>query len=154
METQKVLIPYNFTLQDQRALDFACATFGLLQGVTFTLFNAYSPAPEIATDDSMVTSRMRGNLAYLRQQISEREQELQSAAEAFAELLPPSARVNHAYHPRRKDIAEEIIDWANTHGFTIVLLNRRPARIARFFTGSIFSKVVSGLKDKAVCVVS
>ena len=150
----KILIPYNFTPQDQKALDFAREVFGPLEGVTFTLFYTYSPVPNIATDDTMVTRRLRGNITYLQQQIGDRESELQATAVAFAESLPPTARVDHVFQARRKDIADEIIEWTNQHNYTIVLLNRRPARITRFFTGSIFSKVVGGLKDKAVCVVS
>jgi hypothetical protein len=33
-------------------------------------------------------------------------------------------------------------------------MNRKPGKVTRFFTGSVFNKVVSALKDKTVCIVS
>jgi hypothetical protein len=55
MATQKLLLPYNFTRLDQRALDFVINTFGKQEEIEVTVFNAYTPVPEIETADSSVT---------------------------------------------------------------------------------------------------
>ncbi len=59
MATQKLLLPYHFTQLDQKALDFVIDTFGKLENITVTVFNAYTPIPEIGTEG---TSVIRVNL--------------------------------------------------------------------------------------------
>ena len=71
MAIQKLLLPYNFTRFDQKALDFVINTFGKLEGIEVTIFNAYIPVPEIETAGSSVTGKLKGSLTYLSQKISE-----------------------------------------------------------------------------------
>lgn len=43
MATQKILVTYNFTSYDQKALDFVIRTFVHLKDVEITLLNVYTP---------------------------------------------------------------------------------------------------------------
>jgi len=45
MARQKILLPYNFTQNDRKALNFVIRTFPKGTEVEITLFNAYIPAP-------------------------------------------------------------------------------------------------------------
>ncbi|NIS39146.1 universal stress protein [Candidatus Saccharibacteria bacterium] len=63
-------------------------------------------------------------------------------------------QVNCVFRPRKKDIASEIIDLVNSDHFDTIVLNRKHARVTRFFSGSISHKVVISLKDVTVCIVS
>ena len=47
MGTPKILLPYNFTNFDKKALDFVCRTFSDKKEAEITLFNAYTPVPTI-----------------------------------------------------------------------------------------------------------
>jgi len=47
MASEKILLPYNFTGYDQRALDFVIRTFSHLKDVEVTLFHTDTPVPEI-----------------------------------------------------------------------------------------------------------
>ena len=63
-------------------------------------------------------------------------------------------QVSYLYKPRKKDMIGEIVDIATKDNFNIVVMNRKPGKVTRFFTGSVFNKVVSALKGKTVCIVS
>jgi hypothetical protein len=63
-------------------------------------------------------------------------------------------QVNCIFRPRKKDIASEIIDLVTRDHFDIIVLNRKHARVTRFFSGSTSHKVVMTLKDVTVCIVS
>jgi len=52
MPGQKVLLPYNFTVYDERALDFVIRILSSSKDAEITLFNAYTPAPEIDLNGS------------------------------------------------------------------------------------------------------
>ena len=59
MDTQKLLLPYNFTRLDQKALEFVINTFGKLGNTAVTVFNAYTPIPEIENVGTFVTGKLK-----------------------------------------------------------------------------------------------
>ena len=63
MAIRKVLLPYNFTRFDQKALDFVINTFGKLDNIEVTLFNAYTTVPEIETASTSITSKLKESLS-------------------------------------------------------------------------------------------
>ena len=154
MATQKLLLPYHFTGLDQKALDFVINTFGKLDNIAVTVFNAYTPIPEIATEATAVTDRLKGGLSYLSQKIKENEALLEEIKDQLVESGFSENRVDCIFRPRKKDIATEIIDLVVSEKFDIIVLNRKHARVTRFFSGSISHKVVMSLKDVTVCIVS
>jgi nucleotide-binding universal stress UspA family protein len=154
MATQKLLLPYHFTRLDQKSLDFVINIFGKLDNIAVTVFNAYTPIPEIETDATSITGKLKGSLSYLSQKIKENETLLDEVKDKLVEGGLPENRVDCIFRPRKKDIASEIIDLTTSDKFDIIVLNRKHARVTRFFSGSISHKVVMTLKDITVCIVS
>ncbi|MBT8365970.1 MAG: universal stress protein [Deltaproteobacteria bacterium] len=154
MAIQKILVAYNFTNLDQKALDFVTSAFVHIEGVEITIFHAFTPVPEIETQPSVVTGKLKGSLSYLSQQIMQRENDLKRVTEKLAENGFDESRINTVFKPRKKDIASEIISLTRDTKFDAIVLNRKAARITRFFTGSVSNKVVMTVKDTAVCIVS
>lgn len=154
MATQKLLLPYNFTSFDQKALDFVINFFGKSDDIEVTVFNAYTPVPEIDTAASSVTGKLKGSLSYLSQKISEQETELKAIKQLLVDNGFADGRVHTVFQPRKKDVAGEIIDIATANKFDIVVISHKPGKATRFFTGSRYSKVISALKNVTVCVVS
>ena len=154
MAIQKVLVPYNFSLNDQKALDFVSRTFSNREDAEVTLFNCYSPPPEIEMKDSPVMEKMKQNLTYLSQRIRENEDELNSVKAKLLDGGFKEAQVHIVFEPRKKDIAGDIIDTAAKGKFNVVVLSRESRKISRFFTASVYNKVVTALKNTAVCIVS
>ena len=154
MASQKILLPYNFTILDQKALDFASRTFSRLEEIEITLFHTYTPLPEIEAESTSVMGKLKGNLSYLSQKIMQQETELNAVAEKLLQGGFTQNRIHTVFKPRKKDIAAVIIELVTKDKFNVVVINHKPGKASRFFTGSVFSKVVSALKDITVCIVS
>ena len=154
MATQKILIPYNFTSYDQKALDFVIRSFAHQKDVELTLFNAYTSVPDIEVRGSPIMETMKGNLGYLSQKIKEQEDDLKVVSNMLVEKGFSKDQIHTVFEPKKKDIAGDIVDLVLKGGFKMVVLNRKPGKIARFFTGSVFNKVVTSLKETTVCIVS
>jgi nucleotide-binding universal stress UspA family protein len=154
MAKLKLLLPYNFTSFDQKALDFVINTFGKSKNVAVTVFNAYTPIPEIDTAATSITGRLKGSLSYLSQKISEQEAELQSIKQKLVENGFENGLVYTVFQPRKNEVANEIIDIAMDHKFDVIVISHKPGKATRFFTGSRYNKVISALKGVTVCVVS
>ena len=154
MAAQKILLPYNFTILDQKAIAFVSRTFSHLEEVEITLFNAYTPVPEIESQDTSVMGKLKGNLSYLSQNIMQREADLGTVKEKLIQSGFAQNSILTLFKPRKKDIATEIVELAKKDNYNIIVINHKSGKASRFFTGSVFSKVVSALKDITVCIVS
>jgi nucleotide-binding universal stress UspA family protein len=154
MAIQKILVAYNFTNLDQKALDFVTSAFAHIEGVEITVFHAFTPVPDIETQASVVTGKLKGSLSYLSQQILQRENDLKKVTAKLAENGFDESRIHTVFRPRKKDIAGEIISLTRDTKFDAIVLNRKASRVARFFSGSVSQKVVMTLKDTTVCIVS
>ena len=154
MTKQKVLLPYNFTDNDQKALDFVARMFAPQEDAEIVLFNAYTQAPEIETRNNPIMEKMRQNLTYLRQKTNEQEEKLKAVRDSLFEKGFARNRVSYLFKPIKKDISQDIIDLVQGEGFNAVVLNRTSGNIARFFTGNVFEKVVRGVKNVMVLIVT
>lgn len=154
MAIQKILLAYNFTSLDQKAIEFASSAFAHIEGIEITVFHAFTPVPDIETDAGLVTGKLKGSLSYLSQQIMQRENDLKSVAEKMTRTGLAADRIHTVFKPRKKDIAGEIIGLTRDSNFDAIVLNRKATRVARFFSGSVSNKVVMTLKDTTVCIVS
>jgi len=79
MGDQKILIPYNFTSYDQKALEFVILNFARSEHIEITLFNTYIPVPEIDEREAPIMKKMHTSLNYLGTKIKEQEAFLQQA---------------------------------------------------------------------------
>ncbi len=154
MAIKKILLAYNFTPLDQKAVDFAINAFAHLNDVEITLFNAYTPVPEIETVDTSITGKLKSSMGYLAQQIVQRETELNAVRQILLQGGFGESQIKTEFRPRKRDIASEIIEIFRTNNYDVVVLNRKHARVTRFFSGSVSHKVVMTLKDATVCIVS
>jgi hypothetical protein len=154
MGNQKILVPYNFTSLDEKALDFVIQQYGKDQNAEVTLFNAYISVPSLEVSDKTVMQRVGESLSYLRQKIAESEAGIKNAMDRLKEGGFASDKVHYVFKPQEKDVAQEIIDLARKGQFTTVILNRNPRKIARFFTASVSKKVSKALNDLTLYIVT
>jgi len=64
------------------------------------------------------------------------------------------SQVRYIFKPRSKDVAREIIDFVSSGHVDLIVINRKPGKITRFFTGSVINKLASALKNVTICLVT
>ena len=154
MGVKKILVPYNFTELDKKALEFVIQTFSAIQDAEVILCNFFTPAPSITVKDDPGMKKMQESMSYLNQLISEQEENLKKireklVSEGFAE---PGVKV--VFKPKKKEISNHIIEMATAEKADLIVLNRKSGIVSRFFTKSVFNRVVMTLKDTVVCIVT
>jgi len=154
MARQKILLPYNFTQYDKKALDFVIRNFPKGEKNEITLFNAYIPTPDIDLRGSPIMGKIKGQLDQLAKKVYEQEHALKDAKQHLLQSGFSADAVRHIFEPVKKDIATSIIDQVSKGKYDVVVLSRKPAKIARLFTRSIFLKIVSTLQNITVCIVN
>lgn len=154
MDSIKILLPYNFTELDQKALAFVSNVFSHFTAVEVTLFSVYASAPQIEMKDSPVMRKMQENLRHLNQLREEQEDALQKAKQLLVEQGFSESSIRILFKPKHKDTASHIIETAIEENQDVVVINRKSGKMSRFFVGSVFNKVIPSLKDKTICVVT
>ncbi len=154
MATQKVLLPYNFTTHDRKAMDFVIRLFAHQNDISVTIFAVYTPVPEIKIGGAPLMERLNSGLIHLQQQNNYLKSNLQDAAQVLVKGGFSKECISYIFKPRKMGIASEIIQFVKSEHFDIVVVNHKPGKATHFFTGNVFNKIVNALSDTCICVVT
>lgn len=155
MDAQKILLPYNFSQNDQKSLTFVIQTYAAMENAEVTLFHAFTPISEIeASDHQSATAKLKRRLSYLTQELTEREMALQEVRQYLISEGFDKDKVRYVFKSRKGETAAAIIDLTKETSYDVIVLNHKPGKVARFFTGSVFTKVVAAVRNITVCIVS
>ena len=153
MTAQKILVPYNFSSQDEKAIAFVTRLSAHEPDTEVILFHVYTPLPKVTTAKTTVMEKMHESMTYLMQQIKDREKELEAVKDRLVAGGLAEEKVQPLFLPRGKDVASEICQQAREHDCQMVILNRKSGKVSRFFTGSVYRTVVPAMKGRTVVVV-
>jgi len=137
-----ILIPYNFTPNDRKAVDFVSQRYSQREGVQITLFHAYTPVPEMDIRDTPIMKKVIHNASLLQLQQDERRNVLEAAREQLMNNGIAGDQIRCIFRPVRVDIATDIIRLWKEGQFDVVVLNRNPGNIVNFFSRSISKRIV------------
>jgi nucleotide-binding universal stress UspA family protein len=154
MTARKILVPYNFTVDDRKALDFVVDAFGNRQDVRITLFHAYTPLPEIDVTASPELRKVMPGVQHLTRELEEKQRGLAAARTYLMEHGVLGELIDTSFKKRQKGSAEEIIDAVRNGGFDVIVLSRKSKRLTALFERSIHRKLLVSLEKTTVCLAS
>lgn len=153
MDDNSILVPFNFTQNDYKSLDFVIQRYGQEKNVEITLFHAYTPVPKIDVNSKTIMNRLAENLSYLHQKINDLEEVFNQAKERLVRAGFPRDKIHCKFNPLKDDVARDIIKMAKSGGFTTIILNHNPSKIKGFFTTSTSKKILKSLPGIGVHMV-
>ena len=154
MARQTILLPYNFSVMDQKALAFTADIFGRQEDARLTLLHVYTPIPSIETDSSTVMGRLSSSMQFLSVQLHEKEDALKEVVSGLIQDGFSKGEVNYLFRSRTRQIADEIIATAREGKYETIVLSYRPHRVTRVFVQSVHHKIMSSIKHVTVCIVT
>ena len=143
-----ILIPYNFTRNDEKAIDFVGQRYADHKDVSITLFHAFTPVTEIDDPNNPIMKKVIRNTAYLRCQQEDQKEALNLARNKLMNHGFAEHHIKCLFMPAKQDIADSIIALCKTDKIDVVVLNRNPWNIINYFSRSISKKVVRKLGKK------
>ncbi len=108
----KVLMLYNFSVQDSKSLDFVVNAFAKRKDVKVTVFHAYVPVPEVDTTANPEMAKMRTGLIYLEEELRRKESGLKAARGYLLENGFEKDQVDYVFKKKERGIGEDI---SHTH---------------------------------------
>ncbi len=136
-----ILIPYNFTANDEIAVDFVGQRYAKRKEVEITLFHAFVPVPEFDPRSSPIMDKVIQNTSYLRVRQDGEKHALEAARQALVNYGFAAHHIHCLYQPVRQDIAGDIIRLWKKGKFDVVVFNRNPGNIINYFSRSISKRV-------------
>ncbi len=152
MATFQILLPYNYSPNDRKAIRFAIDAFAGQRETRVTLFHAYTPLPTIDVTASPENLKMRSGMTYLAAELKEKEEALKVVGDMLVESGFDRDAVTCIFKRRVKSAAEEIVDKVT--GCNVLVLSRGAGKVTHFFTRSIYARVVTALRGVTICVAT
>lgn len=143
--TVKVIIPYNFTGNDEKSLDFVLRTYQGEKDAHLTLYHAYYPVPEINVRNNPIMDKMARTTSYLRQVLNEKKNELEGVKDKLISEGFPRDNIDCLFTALKDDLATDIIRLIKKEHYDAVVLNRSPGNIINYFSRSISKRVSNSL---------
>lgn len=137
----KVLIPYNFTPNDNKSIDFAGRRYGEYEEVEITLFHAFTPVPEMTIKETPVMKKVVHNAAILQLRQNERKKKLEAAREKLMTYGIDGRSIHCIFTPVKVDVAMDLVRLWREGTYDVVILNRNPGNIVNFFSRSISKRI-------------
>ena len=152
MTSFRILIPYNYSPNDQKAIRFAVDAFSGKAQARFTLFHAYTPIPDVDVTASPENVKLKSGMTYLAGELKEKENALKEMAAHLEEKGIDGEAITCVFKKRVKSAAEEIVEAVSGHN--VIVLSRGAGKVGHFFTRSIYARVVAALKGVTICVAT
>ncbi len=156
----KILIALDSSDGAWRAVEYVAKTFGKTPGVQVSLLHVLSGLPPAFWDDGHVLQdkerESRQRLVAVWQQDQEKKwgELVNQAHQQLTQAGVAKEAVTNKFKPKYYDVADDIIDEAQTGGYDTVVMGRRGLGTAKaLLLGSVTRKVVDGAKGCAVTIV-
>jgi nucleotide-binding universal stress UspA family protein len=156
----KILVALDGSEGAWHAVEYVARTFGQTPGVEVTLFHILTGLPPAFWDDGHILkdkeqeARERLVASWQADQEKNWQGLVAKAQERLVAGGLPAAGVAAKFKPKYYDVAEDIINEAQSGGFSTVVMGRRGLGKAKaLLLGSITTKVVHNAKGVAVTIV-
>lgn len=150
-----VLIPYNFTENDQKSIDFVCHEYPDRAGAEITLFHAFTRVPQVDVRNNPIMEKVSRPTSFLRLKQEEKKAELEHIREKLVGCGFESRSVYCLFTPVKQDVATDIIRLVTRKKFNALVLNRSPGNIINYFSRSISRRITRHFgRDIKIYIVS
>jgi hypothetical protein len=153
MISTKILLPYNFSSYERKALDFVWQAFGKQPETHVTLFHAHASLPEIDLTANPEMGKLRGPMTSLTQELKGKEAGLHTVMEDLIKMGFHREQLDCTFQERQKGVSDVIVQKAKKGDYGVIVLTRSPFKAFRLFNRGVSNRVLNSLKDVTVCVL-
>ena len=152
MALQKILVPYNFTAYDQKAMDFLINTYLNREDVQITLFHTYAPLPPVDLEANPEMKKLGVGISFLSEEVRRKEEGMKAARHFLVENGFSGTQVSYVFKERQRAVADEIVEMATKGHYRVLVLSRQAGKVSRMFSRSVHARILSTLKGVTVCI--
>jgi nucleotide-binding universal stress UspA family protein len=154
MALRKILVPFNFSIQDEKTLHFLIRSFAEDHLARITLFHVYTSLSDMDAYANPALVRLRSTVAAFASELPEKKRTFEQVRADLIENGFSENRVEYELKAQQSSIGEEIVAKVLEGGYDTIVLGYRPGWISRAFTRSVHEKVLGALRNKIITIVT
>ncbi|MBU0734520.1 MAG: universal stress protein [Proteobacteria bacterium] len=154
MVGKRVLVPFNFTDYDERALHYVIRTFAGQERIFIMLFHVYTPLPELDGYSSPSLGRLKSTIASMWQEVREKEKDLKRVKEDLVENGFHESQIAYQSKPGTRNLGAEIVEMARHGDYDIVVISQKPRKASRAFRRKVHDVLLSGLVNTEIVIIT
>jgi hypothetical protein len=154
MTTPRILVPYNFTMIDEKALAFVIETYARHPDASVTLFHAYTPLPDLDVTANPEIKKTMSGLNYLKNELAEKEKGLEAIRQRFLDSGFAEGKVDYVFKKKSKSHTDEIVAVAKEGRYGVLVLGRKPGMVSQLFSRNVHERLLSMLPGIVVCIAN
>ena len=155
MAGKRILVPFNFTDYDEKALHYVIRTYADQKMGQGSPFPCVHPTPCLGwIFKSLSWGASRGTMASMWTEVREKEQYLKKVKSDLMENGFADDQVEYVFRPKAKSIGGEIVDMAQSGTYDTVVLARKPGKATRAFTRNVHDALLSSSKNTEIIIIT
>jgi hypothetical protein len=154
MAGKRVLVPFNFSDYDERALHYVIRNYAGQPWAYVTIFHAYTPLPQLDGYTNPSVRRVKSSMAAMWREVREKEQDLQNVLQDLLVSGFSKDRLDYIFKARDKSIGEEIAQACREREYHTVVLCRKPGKASGILSRSVHDRLLSSLRDKEIVIIT
>ncbi len=154
MVGKRVLVPFNFTDYDKKALHYVMRRFAGQERVFITLFHVYTPLPELDGYSSPSLAKLKTTVASMWGEVREKEMDLKRLKEDLVENDFHESQIDYQSKPGTKNIGAEIVEAARNGNYDTVIISQEPKKASRAFRRKVHDALVSELVNTEIVIIT
>ncbi len=144
----KVIIPYNFSANDAKSMDFVTSNYLGREDVHLALFHGYQPVPVINSLNNPIMDKMNQATSHLRKQLNDQERMLAAVKQQLVAKGFRPQQIDCLFVALKEDLASDLIRLIINEKYDAVVLNKNPGNIINYFTRSLSGRIAKVLEPQ------
>jgi hypothetical protein len=154
MAGKRVLVPFNFSDYDERALHYVIRNYAGQRWAHVTLFHAYTPLPELDGYTNPSVRRVKTTMASLWTEVREREKDIKKVVQDLLDSGFSKEQLEYVFKARDKSIGDEIVHICREGKYDTVVLCRKPGKTSRLLTRTVHDRLLASLRDTEIVIIT
>jgi pentose-5-phosphate-3-epimerase len=154
MAGSKILVPFNFTNWDEKALHHVARNYAGVPRIKVTLFHVYMPPPDIDTYSNPALQRLKSTMASFSEEARKKERDLKRIIQDLHQTGFLENQLDYVIKPRQKSLGAEIVEMVLNESYDTIVMSREPGKVTRAFTRSVHDKLLSSLKGVTISIIT
>ena len=154
MGGKRILVPFNFSDYDEKALHHIIRNYAGQKWVNVALFHVYTPLPELDGYSNPGLGRLKSTMASMWREVREKEKDLAQVKKDLVENGFLEKQVRYIFKEREKNIGIEIVRAVRTGNYDTIVTAQKPGRATRSFTRKVHDILLSELRNREIVFIT
>lgn len=154
MPGKRILVPFNFSPYDERALHYVIRNYAGHRWAKVTLLHVYTPLPKLDGYTNPSVRRVKSTMATMWTEVREKEQELKKVLQDLLDSGFSHDQLDYVFRGSEKSIGDEIAQTCREGKYDTVVLSRKSGKASGILSRTVHDKLLNSLRNTEIVIIT